>query len=90
VEGSDLGRRPEPGLLAIGGAGQRNAVPYEDFSPKNVRNHAIIPMPVRTSALRALGAYVNVFAIESFTGERILTPGSAAKTRLALFTRADL
>ena len=55
--------------LAMGGGSQRNAVPYYDFPTKNVRNHAITPMPVRTSALRALGAYVNVFAIESFMDE---------------------
>jgi len=68
----EQGFEPPPATdmpLAMGGGSQRNAVPYYDFPTKNVRNHAILPMPVRTSALRALGAYVNVFAIESFMDE---------------------
>jgi nicotinate dehydrogenase subunit B len=55
--------------LHMGGGSQRNAVPYYDFPTKNVVNHATLTVPVRTSALRALGAYLNVFAIESFMDE---------------------
>lgn len=61
--------------LVMGGGSQRNAVPYYDFPEQNVINHAVIPMPVRTSALRALGAYINVFAIESFMDELALAAG---------------
>ncbi len=32
-------------------------------------NHRLLTMPVRTSAMRSLGAYANVFAIESFVDE---------------------
>lgn len=68
----DEGFEPPPAAdmpLVMGGGSQRNAVPYYDFPNKLVLNHAIVPMPVRTSALRALGAYINVFAIESFMDE---------------------
>jgi CO/xanthine dehydrogenase Mo-binding subunit len=61
--------------LVMGGGSQRNAVPYYDFPEQSVINHAVIPMPVRTSALRALGAYINVFAIESFMDELALAAG---------------
>jgi CO/xanthine dehydrogenase Mo-binding subunit len=55
--------------LVMGGGSQRNAVPYYDFAVKRVVNHAIQSMPIRVSALRALGAYINVFAIETFMDE---------------------
>lgn len=55
--------------LHMGGGSQRNAVPYYDFPAQGVINHAVTAMPVRTSALRALGAYINIFAIESFMDE---------------------
>src|SRR2546425_6557902 len=51
------------------GAADRNAVPLYDFSSQRVVNHYVREMPVRTSALRSLGAYANVFAIESFMDE---------------------
>jgi len=51
------------------GAADRNAVPIYDFPNQRVFNHYVREMPVRTSALRSLGAYANVFAIESFMDE---------------------
>src|SRR5256884_316324 len=51
------------------GAADRNAVPIYDFPSQRVVNHYVREMPVRTSALRSLGAYANVFAIESFMDE---------------------
>jgi CO/xanthine dehydrogenase Mo-binding subunit len=51
------------------GAADRNAVPLYDFPNQRVVNHYVREMPVRTSALRSLGAYANVFAIESFMDE---------------------
>jgi nicotinate dehydrogenase subunit B len=66
------GHQPPPAVdmpLAAGGGSQRNAVPLYDFPNQRVTNHAVIPMPVRASTLRALGAYANVFAIESFMDE---------------------
>jgi CO/xanthine dehydrogenase Mo-binding subunit len=61
--------------IAAGGGSQRNAVPLYDFPNQRVTNHAVVPMPVRASTLRALGAYANVFAIESFMDELALAAG---------------
>ena len=51
------------------GAADRNAIPLYDFPNQRVVNHYVREMPLRTSALRSLGAYANVFAIESFMDE---------------------
>ena len=48
------------------GGGDRNAVPLYDFPRQRVTHRFIPQMPIRVSALRALGAYANVFAIETF------------------------
>jgi CO/xanthine dehydrogenase Mo-binding subunit len=58
----------EPPVEWGGGTG-RNAVPGYDFPAHRVTNHLLTEMPLRTSALRALGAFVNVFAAESFMDE---------------------
>ena len=39
------------------------------FPPGQIESHRLLTMPVRTSALRTLGAQGNVFAIESFLDE---------------------
>jgi CO/xanthine dehydrogenase Mo-binding subunit len=57
------------------GAADRNAVPLYDFPNQRVVNHYVREMPVRTSALRSLGAYANVFAIESFMDELAASAG---------------
>jgi nicotinate dehydrogenase subunit B len=54
---------------ASGGGGTRNADPRYDFATKRIIHHLIPDTPIRTSALRGLGATVNVFAIESFVDE---------------------
>ncbi|MEI8265845.1 MAG: molybdopterin cofactor-binding domain-containing protein [Betaproteobacteria bacterium] len=51
--------------LAAGGGSERNAIPAYDFGHLRVTNHRLLQMPVRTSALRSLGAFGNVFAIEA-------------------------
>ena len=51
------------------GGGDRNAIPLYDFPRQRVIHHFIKEMPLRVSALRTLGAYSNVFAIESFLDE---------------------
>ncbi|MHB1207435.1 MAG: xanthine dehydrogenase family protein molybdopterin-binding subunit [Rhodospirillaceae bacterium] len=56
---------PEPLPLPDGG-GDRNAIPLYTFPNARITHHFIADMPLRVSALRALGAYTNVFAIESF------------------------
>ena len=55
--------------LAGGGGAERNAVPLYDFPAWNITSHRVLTMPIRTSALRTLGAFANVFAIESFMDE---------------------
>jgi CO/xanthine dehydrogenase Mo-binding subunit len=55
--------------LANGGGAERNAVPAYVLPNVKVINHRLMAMPLRTSALRSLGAYANVFAIESFVDE---------------------
>ncbi|SIO69277.1 CO or xanthine dehydrogenase, Mo-binding subunit [Burkholderia sp. GAS332] len=54
------------------GNGDRNAVPLYDLARKRVTNHLLLDAPIRTSSLRTLGAYGNVFAIESFMDELAL------------------
>lgn len=54
------------------GNGDRNAVPLYDLARKRVTNHLLLDAPIRTSSLRTLGAYGNVFAIESFIDELAL------------------
>jgi len=55
--------------LANGGGGERNAVPLYDLPAWTITCHRLLTMPIRTSALRTLGAFANVFAIESFMDE---------------------
>ncbi|TQF30351.1 molybdopterin cofactor-binding domain-containing protein [Bradyrhizobium sp. UNPA324] len=54
---------------ANGGGGDRNSVPLYDFPAWTITSHRRLTMPVRTSALRTLGAQGNVFAIESLLDE---------------------
>ena len=61
---------PEPKPLPLPeGGGDRNAIPIYKFPNAHVVHHFIPSMPVRISAMRALGAYHNVFSIESFMAE---------------------
>lgn len=50
-------------------AADRNAIALYDFPGHQVQTHFITDMPVRVSSTRGLGAYANVFAIESFMDE---------------------
>ena len=59
---------PKPIPLPEGG-GDRNAIPIYTFPNAHVVHHFIPDMPIRISAMRALGAYHNVFSIESFMDE---------------------
>jgi len=47
----------------------RNADPYYDLPQRRVIKHLVKDAPLRTSSTRGLGAYGNVFAIESFMDE---------------------
>lgn len=55
--------------LAAGGGAERNSVPPYAFRSLHVSCHRLLTMPLRTSALRSLGAHINVFAAESFLDE---------------------
>jgi CO/xanthine dehydrogenase Mo-binding subunit len=51
------------------GGGDRNSNPIYAFPNASVVYHFIPEMPLRISAMRGLGAYHNVFSIESFMDE---------------------
>ncbi len=50
-------------------AADRNGIALYDFPGHKVLTHFITEMPLRVSSTRGLGAYGNVFAIESFIDE---------------------
>jgi CO/xanthine dehydrogenase Mo-binding subunit len=58
------------------GGSDRNAIPLYDFPNQKIHKHYIPDAPLRTSSLRALGAYANVFAIESFMDEAATATGA--------------
>ena len=72
--GQEIEAAAEPPMARGGGAG-RNSVPDYDFPAYRAVNHRLLEMPLRTSALRSLGAFLNVFAAESFMDELALAAG---------------
>jgi len=48
-----------------GGGADRNAVPLYAFPNVHISKRILLGLPYRTSALRALGGYANIFAIET-------------------------
>jgi CO/xanthine dehydrogenase Mo-binding subunit len=58
------------------GGAARNAIPLYDFPNVKVVKHYIAETPLRTSALRTLGGYANVFALESFVDELAAAAGA--------------
>jgi CO/xanthine dehydrogenase Mo-binding subunit len=65
----------------------RNAVPGYDIPDRVIVRHRLLAMPIRTSSLRSLGAFLNVFAIESFMDELTAAAGAdPVKFRLAHLT----
>jgi CO/xanthine dehydrogenase Mo-binding subunit len=82
------------------GADDRNAVPLYDFPVQQVVNNYVHDAPIRVSALRSLGAFANVFAIETFVDDlaEAATTGpigfrlrhlSDARARAVIETAAD-
>jgi len=67
--------QPKP-LPQPEGGGDRNAIPLYAFPSARVVHHFIPTMPLRVSALRGLGAYMNVFSIESFLDELAAAAGA--------------
>jgi nicotinate dehydrogenase subunit B len=84
--GEQMEAAAEPPLERGGGAG-RNAVPGYAFPAYRAVNHRLSVMPLRTSSLRALGGFLNVFAIESFMDELAEAAGrDPVEYRLAQLT----
>ncbi|MGW2355115.1 molybdopterin cofactor-binding domain-containing protein [Actinacidiphila glaucinigra] len=84
--GKEIESGPEA-PLTHGGAAGRNSVPGYDFGYRKAVNHRVLPSPLRTSSLRSLGAFVNVFAAESFMDELALEAGrDPVEFRLAHLT----
>ena len=57
------------------GGSDRNAIPLYDFPNQKILKHYAPEAPLRTSSLRSLGAYANVFAIESLMDEAAAVAG---------------
>lgn len=58
------------------GGGDRNAMPPYRFPSARVVHHFLKDMPLRVSAMQSLGAYMNVFFIESFMDELAKAAGA--------------
>ncbi len=65
-----------PDIPQPAGGSDRNAIPLYDFPNQRVVKHYVPAAPLRTSALRTLGGYSNVFALESFIDELALAAGA--------------
>ncbi len=61
---------------ANGAGSTRNALPGYDLPNRRVTGHRLTETPIRTSAMRSLGAYFNVFAIESLLDEAAQVAGT--------------
>ncbi len=80
---------PPPGDVpeANGGGATRNAEPLYGIAAKRIIHHLVTETPVRTSALRGLGAMPNVFAIECAIDELAERAGQdPVQYRLAITT----
>ena len=58
------------------GGSDRNSVPLYDFPNQRILKRYLPDAPLRTSSLRSLGAYANVFAIESLMDEAATAAGA--------------
>jgi CO/xanthine dehydrogenase Mo-binding subunit len=59
---------PKPIPMPEGG-GDRNSIPLYRIPNVRVQHHFLPEMPIRVSAMRSLGAYHNIFSIESVIDE---------------------
>ncbi|MWL91035.1 molybdopterin cofactor-binding domain-containing protein [Cupriavidus sp. SW-Y-13] len=57
---------PSTPMLQPEGGGDRNAIPLYRLPTSHIVNNFSPTMPLRTSAMRSLGAHMNVFTIETF------------------------
>jgi nicotinate dehydrogenase subunit B len=69
---------PRPGAGGGFHAGaHRNADPLYDVGDRRIATHLVGGCPIRTSSTRSLGAFGNVFAIESFIDELATATGAS-------------
>jgi CO/xanthine dehydrogenase Mo-binding subunit len=61
--------------VSTGGGAERNSVPLYNFPAWEIISHRVLEMPIRTSSLRTLGAFGNVFALECFLDELCVERG---------------
>ena len=66
---------PKPIPMPEGG-GDRNSLPLYDFANYNVIYHFLPEAPIRVSAQRGLGAFMNVFTIETFMDDLAAAAGA--------------
>lgn len=64
--------------MARGGGTERNALPLYRIPSVRVAKRIIKDLPIRTSALRGLGAYANVFTIEALMDDAAAAAGADA------------
>ena len=79
--------RPVPQEIpeAAGGSATRNAPLLYDVAHQRIINHIVADLAPRTSSMRGLGAFANVFAIESFVDELAAEAGAdPLRFRLAM------
>ncbi len=62
--------------MQFGGGGGRNSIPLYVLPNRQIALHVVQEPVLRVSALRALGGYANVFAIESFMDELAAAAGA--------------
>jgi nicotinate dehydrogenase subunit B len=71
-------RRPRAGAMrGFHSGSHRNADPLYEVGDRRIATHFVGGCPIRTSSTRSLGAFRNVFAIESFIDELAHVSGSA-------------
>jgi nicotinate dehydrogenase subunit B len=61
--------------MTVFAGGARNSEPTYDLPHRRIELHSLPGLPFRTSALRTLGGYANVFAVESFMDEMAAATG---------------
>lgn len=67
---------PSVPMVQPEGGGDRNAIPLYTFPNLHVMNNFSPTMPLHTSAMRSLGAHMNVFTIETFMDELSAAAGA--------------
>lgn len=67
---------PSTPMLQPEGGGDRNGIPIYALPHMHIVNHFSPTMPLSTSAMRGLGAHINIFSIESAMDELARLAGS--------------